>query len=182
MKLPLFFIFFIFLSSCMQAQNLDVDFGKGKGGQDWQIINDGVMGGLSKSSPVFSKNAVTFKGKLSLKNNGGFASYRKPFSEYDLSSFGKIEIRCRGNGGTFTLMFETSPRFFDPYFKYEFSPEDEWQIFECQLKDLKERRLLKDTGNFITSKDLENIIRFGIIKSDKKTDDFELEIDYIKFK
>lgn len=181
MKIFMFIGFIFFASSCMKAQNLTINFGTNKDGQNWQIINDGVMGGLSQGNAIFSENSVVFQGSLSLENNGGFASYRTAFAKIDLSSLQKVKIRCKGKGGKFTFMFETSSRFYEPYFKYEFTPKDDWQIFECKLKDLKERVLLNDTGNFITSQDLAKIIRFGIIKSDKKVGKFELEIDYIEF-
>lgn len=162
-------------------QDLSVDFGKDKDGQDWKTINDGVMGGLSQGNSFFNENTVIFKGLISLENNGGFASYRKPFGKYDYSQYEKLSIRCRGNGGTFALTFETSSRFYEPNFKYEFTPKDEWQVFECNLEDLRESILLKYTGNLISSEDIANIIRFGIIKGDKREGVFELEVDYIRF-
>ena len=40
---------------------------------DWKVINDGVMGGLSKGNLEFTeRNTMKFSGSLSLKNNGGF--------------------------------------------------------------------------------------------------------------
>lgn len=181
MKVLIFLSLIIFSSSCMQAQKLKTDFGSHKQGQNWQIINDGVMGGLSQGRAIFKENSVIFQGSLSLENNGGFASYRTPFAKMDLSKFEKVKIKVKGKGGKFTLMFETSARFYEPYFKYELIPKDEWQVFECKLKDLEERILLNDTGRFITKEELSKIIRFGIIKSDKKTGEFELAIDYIEF-
>ncbi|MEM1443591.1 MAG: CIA30 family protein, partial [Verrucomicrobiota bacterium] len=43
-------------------------------GPDWSIVNDGVMGGLSKGKVEISKEGImTFSGTLSLENNGGFS-------------------------------------------------------------------------------------------------------------
>jgi hypothetical protein len=41
-------------------------------GPSWQIVNDGVMGELSKGSVQISEGIMTFSGTLSLENNGGF--------------------------------------------------------------------------------------------------------------
>ncbi|MDA0315778.1 MAG: CIA30 family protein, partial [Bacteroidetes bacterium] len=42
---------------------------------DWRIVNDGVMGGLSKSSLLLTDTGQgKFAGHVSLANNGGFAS------------------------------------------------------------------------------------------------------------
>ncbi|GAK76258.1 hypothetical protein JCM19296_1855 [Nonlabens ulvanivorans] len=56
-----------------------INFGKDGNTMDWVIVNDGVMGGLSQSTAVSYDNYVLFSGTTSLKNNGGFASYRSPY-------------------------------------------------------------------------------------------------------
>jgi monofunctional biosynthetic peptidoglycan transglycosylase len=43
---------------------------------DWQIINDGVMGGLSRSAVDLDDHGLSFHGSLSTANRGGFASVR----------------------------------------------------------------------------------------------------------
>ncbi|GAK94928.1 hypothetical protein JCM19298_1758 [Nonlabens ulvanivorans] len=53
-----------------------IDFGKNGNTNDWVIVNDGVMGGLSQSTAINYEDYVLFSGTTSLKNNGGFASYR----------------------------------------------------------------------------------------------------------
>ena len=43
----------------------------------WQVVNDSVMGGISTSEVVEKRaGAVSFRGELSLENNGGFTSAR----------------------------------------------------------------------------------------------------------
>ena len=42
---------------------------------EWRIVNDGVMGGISKSSLLLTSSGHgKFAGHVSLANNGGFAS------------------------------------------------------------------------------------------------------------
>ena len=48
-----------------------VDFGKNKDGKEWRVVNDGVMGGLSRGSLALTDNSILFKGEVSLDNNGG---------------------------------------------------------------------------------------------------------------
>jgi monofunctional biosynthetic peptidoglycan transglycosylase len=43
---------------------------------DWQIINDGVMGGRSRSSFTLDPEGLHFQGTLSTAFGGGFASIR----------------------------------------------------------------------------------------------------------
>ena len=49
----------------------------GKDGMSWQVVNDGVMGGLSegKLTPNLA-GTMMFSGMLSLENNGGFSTFR----------------------------------------------------------------------------------------------------------
>jgi hypothetical protein len=43
--------------------------------KEWDIVNDGVMGGISRSSLVINDAGHgQFSGHVSLANNGGFAS------------------------------------------------------------------------------------------------------------
>jgi NADH dehydrogenase [ubiquinone] 1 alpha subcomplex assembly factor 1 len=53
------------------------DFAGAVAGEDWQAVNDGVMGGVSEGTfQITDRNTLAFVGTLSLENNGGFASVR----------------------------------------------------------------------------------------------------------
>jgi hypothetical protein len=59
------------------SQKLITDFQSADERKNWRIVNDVVMGGISKSEFVILDNAIAvFRGTLSLENNGGFASVR----------------------------------------------------------------------------------------------------------
>jgi hypothetical protein len=50
-------------------------FSNQKNINEWNVVNDGVMGGISKSSLVLTNTGNgKFSGHVSLANNGGFAS------------------------------------------------------------------------------------------------------------
>jgi hypothetical protein len=58
---------------------------------DWFVVSDGVMGGVfSSSMEVTSGGTGVFAGRLSLENNGGFASVRTAPASGDLSAFASI--------------------------------------------------------------------------------------------
>ena len=46
---------------------------------EWFVVNDTVMGGVSSGQLEWESGALVFTGDLSLDNNGGFASVRSPF-------------------------------------------------------------------------------------------------------
>ena len=162
--------------------NYKIDFGQNTGGQDWMIVNDGVMGGLSKSTAIFTKNSLLFKGTLSLQNNGGFASIRSGKGKFDLSKYTTVKIKFRSTGRDFSLRFADSELYFKPNYKHNFSSSTgEWEIAELKMSDFKEYTMGQLSGATVSKDKLENIIRIGIILSDKKEGSFEIEIDYIEF-
>ena len=72
--------------------------------------------------------------------------------------------------------------YFRPNFKHNFSSSTgEWEIVELKLSDFKEFTMGKLSDSTVSKNKLENIIRIGIILSDKKEGPFELEVDYIEF-
>ena len=70
----------------------------------WQVVNDGVMGGVSKSRMTLTDEGTgLFEGTLSLENNGGFASVRTMVNEPKLADYQGLEIKVRGDGRTYQL-------------------------------------------------------------------------------
>jgi hypothetical protein len=80
---------------------------EGNAGGSWQIVNDGVMGGLSQSNirRTTSGNAL-FTGNVSLRNNGGFASVRT-IQPNNLSDFNGLRIRIKGDGKSYYLRLKS---------------------------------------------------------------------------
>lgn len=160
----------------------NINFGKESGGQDWWVLNDGVMGGLSQGAIQFTDESLLFKGKVSLENNGGFASIRSPFQAIDLSTTEMIEIRYRATGQSFALTLAKDRRYYIPNYKHSL-PETagEWKTVQMPLKNFKEHQVGRPTGNFLTPELRNQIIRMGLITNDKRASDFELEVDYLTF-
>jgi monofunctional biosynthetic peptidoglycan transglycosylase len=73
---------------------------------DWRVVNDGVMGGMSTSRVVRAGEALRFAGEISLANNGGFASIRRPFDAGGADAAGLL-LRVRGDGNRYRLRVYT---------------------------------------------------------------------------
>lgn len=75
----------------------------------WQIVNDRVMGGISRSSfQLHEDGYALFSGTVSLENNGGFASVRtRAQTPMDLSEFDGLSVHVLGDGKTYSLRLRT---------------------------------------------------------------------------
>jgi len=160
-----------------------IDFGKGKSGDNWQVINDDVMGGRSSSQFELQENSLIFKGNVSLENNGGFASLRSPFGKVDLSDYKTVTIRYKGTQRAFAFTLENERAYYRPSFKKILLPKStDWETITLTLSDFEAYSLGRNMGYNLTPKIQEDIIRMGIILNDKKSGGFELEVDFIEFK
>ena len=148
----------------------------------WQIVDDGVMGGLSKGKfKISDSESLIFKGNLSLKNNGGFSSIRSKRTSLDLSNYKGIKIRTRGDGRNYKIRLESDSKYrrMAVSFQYEFTTvKGEWSEVFIPFEKLKASFRGWNLPNMqFNSK---TIKRVGIIIADKKEGPFELEVDWIK--
>ena len=74
---------------------------------DWQIINDGVMGGRSRSTFTLDQEGLHFRGTLSTAFGGGFASIRGPLPR-PLGPFSGFRLDLTGDGRRYQLRLRES--------------------------------------------------------------------------
>ncbi|MFY0674098.1 MAG: CIA30 family protein [Bacteroidia bacterium] len=166
----------------LTTSGIVVDFGKKGNVNNWNIVNDGVMGGLSQSKAKVYKEYVEFGGEVSLDNNGGFASFCSPYGEYDLSDYAQVEIKYALDGQPCALTFENDYRYYFPNHK-TFLPvtEGEWKVMTISLTDFEKYRMGVKQGVKMTEDQLKSITRMRFIVANKKAGKFNLKVDYLKF-
>ena len=157
------------------------DFGTLENMNDWLIVNDGVMGGLSKSRFVLSdRNTAVFSGNVTLENNGGFASIRTKAMQFQLEGFKGIMIRLKGDGKKYQFRLRTNDRFDGVSYRYHFETKNnQWQTISIPFDKcvpVFRGRILRDVGP-ISPKDIQQL---GFMASDNQTGEFQLEIQWIK--
>jgi monofunctional biosynthetic peptidoglycan transglycosylase len=146
----------------------------------WVAINDGVMGGLSKGGPEVKGGSLNFTGNLSLENNGGFSSIRTLGQKYDFSGKTAVVIRLKGDGRKYQLRLATDARFRGSAISYgaEFATEKgKWIEVKVSFDSLSPSwRGMKLKGPEFDSSKVEEL---GFLIGDKKSGEFEIEVDWI---
>jgi len=171
-------LLFLFSAFYNLSTKVFVQFETEKDLVGWQIVDDGVMGGLSKGNFFMEqKGNAVFEGQVSLENNGGFSSVRYSFATEELKEFKSFALYLKGDGKKY--QFRVKEKGSD-YFSYiiEFQTSGEWEKVDISFNKLypsfRGRRL--DKANFLGAKMQEMAILIGNAKAEK----FRLEIDRIE--
>ena len=155
------------------------DFVDSKQNESWFQLNDDIMGGVSSSKVEFNNKKLTFSGKVSLENRGGFASIRSKTNAMNLHNVKKFKLRVRGDGKAYYFNISSSSFIADPGFQARFKTQKgkDWQEIELALDDFSPA-----FGSRSSKKDLDmsKVKIMGLIISDKQAGKFNLEIDWIK--
>lgn len=175
-----------FASSSAVNDTLVFDFGSASDKINyWGSVNDGVMGGRSSGKTSYSANSLIFEGSISFENNGGFASVRCPYQDFNLADYKNVRIRYRASGQTFALSLNTSRRFYLPNYRVYLTgastKPNEWVETTIPLSDFKQHRMGNPTGYGISKEALNKVIQLTFISADKKEGPFSFEVDYLIF-
>ncbi|MEO2049101.1 MAG: CIA30 family protein [Pirellulales bacterium] len=146
----------------------------------WQAVNDGVMGGRSQGRfRINEDKRIEFFGRLSLANNGGFASVRARGSNLALTENDVIVARVKGDGREYK--FNVYTRRIRGGYSYRQSfktTKDEWIDVELPV----EKFVATWRGRVFRNKKLDptKVGGLGFLLGDKKPGPFKLEIEWIK--
>ncbi|MEX0996088.1 MAG: CIA30 family protein [Flavobacteriaceae bacterium] len=143
----------------------------------WNIVNDGVMGGISKSTLDLNKEGhAIFSGTVLLENNGGFCSMRHRFAKKDASAYQKIMLRVKGDGKNYQFRTKTNASDFYSY-TFTFKTSGEWETIEIPFSEMtptyRGRRV--NLPNYPG----ETIEEIAFLIGNGKRESFALEIDKI---
>ncbi len=157
------------------------DFAGADAAKEWQNINDGVMGGVSEGKfKITDKKTLEFYGRLSLENNGGFASVRTKAKKLGLEKGDVLLVRLRGDGREYSMNLHV-PR---PLVAFSYrsmiqTKKDEWIEVRLPLDKFQATsfgKVVKDAGPV----DPLEVSGLGFLLGDKKAGPFKLEVEWIK--
>ncbi|WP_265587135.1 CIA30 family protein [Sphingomicrobium arenosum] len=75
----------------------------------WEVVNDGVMGGLSRGRLSDGDGVMTFSGEI-VTDGGGFSSIRRALSPSDLAGADRVVVQMRGDGRAYELTLRSDQR------------------------------------------------------------------------
>lgn len=151
-----------------------------KSSQEWIILNDGVMGGVSSADIEFNSDGnLKFSGTVRLENNGGFSSIQNRFTTTKVSSFSAVILKVKGDGKDYQFRVKSD---LDQRFSYiqKFSTNGEWQTITLPFDQFYPvfRGYRLNQPNY-DGKQMEQI---AILIGNKKKENFVLEISKIYLK
>lgn len=147
----------------------------------WQVVVDGVMGGLSTGQVDRTDNGIVFHGDLSLENNGGFSQIRTPIERGSLEGADGIEIEVRGDGRKYIFDARVANmRVMAGSYQHTFDTKDsEWTKIRLPFMDFKFHYFGRLMEN-VDAMEAHMIDSLGVTLADYNPGDFELEIRAIR--
>lgn len=157
-----------------------VDFNVKSNIDNWKVVDDSVMGGVSSSTFFVDAfgNGV-FKGTVSLENNGGFCSVQHYPAPISLKEKKIFSIRLKGDGKKYQFRVKSKRGNYYSYI-YEFQTTTEWQTIEIPIAELYAsfRGRTIDIPNY----DGNSLEEIAFLAGNKKNETFVLMIDKIEVK
>ena len=176
---------FLFFALPMETQSVDqikllLDFEDTDKSGRWMVVNDDVMGGVSRSNVKLHSNGhLLFDGEVSTNYGGGFASVRTDYKNWGIEKYEGFILRVKGDGKTYQFRCRLGNNIYQIAYRHYFQADNEdWQEILLPFKEF----LPTYRGRVLTNipqLDPKEIKQFGFMISDKQVGKFNLKIDWI---
>jgi NADH dehydrogenase [ubiquinone] 1 alpha subcomplex assembly factor 1 len=142
----------------------------------FQVINDGVMGGLSTSRLRLASGFMSFEGEVSLENNGGFASFRGPV-RFPADSTALL-LTVRGDGRRYKLTLKLDDGASTAQYQAAFVASQEWKTLRFLPVDFQAS--FRGRAVVAPPVHLADARYIGLLISDKQSGPFTVELKEIR--
>ena len=166
------------------SATLLVDFSKPDEAPNWKAVDDGVMGGQSKSQLMPSgQGSVYFRGLLSLEQGGGFASVARERLRAPLpAQLHGLRLRVRGDGKRYQLRLRMSAHPWSGSYLASFDTQaGQWQELELTSLDFTPR-LRGRAQPQAPALQWSAVDGLGLLIADKQVGEFSLELAWIAWR
>ncbi len=172
----LLFLLVISLSTNLIAQKMYI-FTSKTNIKEWKIVNDGVMGGVSKSTLELNEAGNgKFSGFVSLENNGGFASVQLNNKVMLDDNHKFIVMRIKGDGKNYEFRLKGAVSQQESYV-HAFNTSGEWEEIKLPIAafypQFRGQKLKSPNFNF------NKIEQMSFLIANKKEENFTLLIDWM---
>ena len=181
----LIILLFLFLAAPMEIKSADqvkllLNFEDTDESGGWIVVNDGVMGGVSRSNiNLHSDGYLVFAGELSTSYGGGFASIRTYDKNWEIGKYEGFILRVKGDGKTYQFRCRMGENIFEiAYRNYFQAKKEDWQEIFLPFNEFLPTYRGRVLTNF-PQLDPKKIKQFGFMITDKQVGNFNLEIDWI---
>ena len=131
--MKLFATLFILSIMCQDSSSNIYDFKNNSDITGWYVVNDGVMGGLSKGTmSITDEGYGLFKGYVTTENNGGFSSVRYTFNKKDVSKFKYVVLKLKGDGKSYQFRIKENAAQRHSYIT-TFNTSGDWETIKIPL-------------------------------------------------
>ena len=171
----MFFLISIFYCNIIASQNAVFTFSNETSLKGWIIVNDDVMGGISKSNLIKNKdgNGVFF-GDISTAYNGGFASIRYNCKRQYINEYNNFVLSIKGDKKEYQFRIKSSV---DAYYSYvyTFKTTGEWEFITIPL----DRMYPSYRGRRLNMKNFNKnyLEQISFLIGNKRNENFNLLID-----
>jgi len=143
------------------------------------IVNDNVMGGVSTSQGNVAGGQLTFRGNISLQNNGGFASIRSLPSAMGLDANKTIVLRVKGDGRRYKFNLYTPNRRTAFSYQMEFGTvANQWVEVRLPVRSFVAHSFGRQLqGVPLNPAQVQSV---GILLGDKRQGAFQIAVDWIR--
>ena len=176
---------FLFFALPMETQSVEpikllLDFEDTDKSGRWMVVNDDVMGGVSRSNvKLHSDGHLLFDGEVSTNYGGGFASVRTDYKNWEIEKYEGFILRVKGDGKTFQFRCRLGNNINQIAYRHYFQADNEdWQEIILPFKEFLPTYRGRVLSN-IPKLDPKEIKQFGFMISDKQVGNFNLKIDWI---
>jgi hypothetical protein len=155
------------------------DFASEETNLGWFVVNDNVMGGRSEGGFSVEQGELLFSGTTNTRG-GGFSSIRTSAMQLDLSAYGGVRLRVKGDGRRYTWRLTTNARWWGRQISYwaDFETEDgAWSTVDIPFS----RFVPQFRGARLDGPELDpgQITSMGLMIYDKQDGPFELRLDSV---
>ena len=174
----MFLLFFIFVMF-NQPENFESFQFNSMQSSQFMIVNDVVMGGRSNSELKITSDSAIYQGKLSLENNGGFASVRMiwPFNSKSLETEPSMAIlKIKGDGLIYQFRLRTNQGFDGAAYSYSFSTiKNQVQTIYIPINSFIPTYRGRTLRNMPKLK-FSDVQQMGVLVADKQVGDFSIDL------